>query len=322
MHIHMLRDLWFKAICKSSAGVASVAGVTFSWSSFREALRRLTLDFTTRPPISLHPAHPLPLPAQSSEPPTSSYLRLMPILSSLGSSPDEISQRFWDVCASLPRSFRQLDPLLPSSIDVLGILANDMHPWFSRCGVSVPLPWEKFFYSPPTRDQDQIAVCMAMIFFSFICARAFCMDATLLIDVSKHEISKRRETQSVSIQRPLPVNSIPTQITTSSTTQTSIATTAVDSMPNSRQQQTMTNSIPTMIPGQPPNKIVRIIPQPSINAPFQQIPAMPMQLGTPVHLDRQIGNNPYDLGHQNNVQIPFGPIGISPNSALGNLLNH
>ena len=214
MHIHSARDCWMKSTCHVEDGYAVVSGMRFNWLMFRDELRKLTLAFVARPPVRLRPVQPLG---------GVETLALMPPLRFLGDTPDAVCARLWDLFKSMPRTFKQLDPVQPSSADLLGVLANDIHPWFSRCGVCVPLPWENYFRGrfdwpdagasssassstspspsggaaaaaasssssgaaasaagPP--EEAGLARVVALIFFSFVCSRAFCMDTTLLID--------------------------------------------------------------------------------------------------------------------------------------------
>lgn len=217
MHIHSARDCWMKSTCHVEDGYAVVSGMRFNWLLFRDELRKLTLAFVARPPVRLRPVQPLG---------GVETLALMPPLRFLGATPDAVCARLWDLFKSMPRTFKQLDPVQPSSADLLGVLANDIHPWFSRCGVCVPLPWENYFRTrvdwpdnapgggvgvpsssssvssssasstpspsmsstasggpaagPP--EEAGLAKVVALVFFSFVCSRAFCMDTTLLID--------------------------------------------------------------------------------------------------------------------------------------------
>lgn len=172
-----------KAACNVTNGTACVAGVKFQWAQFREELRKLALAFTSRPPAPINPVAPT-LGVDEA-------LGRMPCLRFLGDSPKAICNTLWAIFQSMPSTFKQMDPMQPSDADLLGALAIDVHPWFSRCGVSVPLPWEHFYYMPAPapapgasaaeQHQAGAAAAIALTFFSFVCSRAFCMDSTLLI---------------------------------------------------------------------------------------------------------------------------------------------
>lgn len=172
-----------KAACNVVNGSACVAGVKFQWAQFREELRKLALAFTSRPPAPINPVAPT-LTAEEA-------LGRMPCLRFLGDTPKAVCSTLWALFQSMPSTFKQMDPMQPSDADLLGALAIDVHPWFSRCGVSVPLPWEHFYSmpapttppgaSPAEQAQAGAAAAIALTFFSFVCSRAFCMDSTLLI---------------------------------------------------------------------------------------------------------------------------------------------
>jgi len=179
MHVHSARDCWMKSTCHVEDGYAVVAGIEFNWLMFRDELRKLTLEFVSKPPVHLRPVRPIGGVETMND---------MPYLKFLGSTPEAVCERIWELFKSMPRTFKQLDPIQPSCAELLGVLANDINPWFSRCGVCVPLPWDDYFrckIGMEDESQDPKEVCLAkvvaLIFFSFVCSRAFCMDTTILI---------------------------------------------------------------------------------------------------------------------------------------------
>ena len=191
-----------KTACNVVKGDACVANVKFKWLQFRDELRKLTGAFTSMPPAPINPVAPK-LSAEEA-------LRRMPYLSSLGSNPEQVCDTLWDIFKSMPSTFKQMDPKKPSDDDLLGALANDVHPWFSRYGVSVPLPWKDYYCVQPDSDDKEVraATAIALSFFSFVCSRAFCMDTTLLINTppvsNKVPAPKQQNNQKKSTSQPQP----------------------------------------------------------------------------------------------------------------------
>lgn len=184
-HFNSTKECWVKNGCRVIGhGRASAADVGFDWPVFKDLVRDLLLSFTT-----MHPAlvRALPEPSETAAADCAALLARMPYLGYLGESPDDVAATVWALFATMPRALKLPDPPQPATADILWMLAHDLHPWFSRAGVSVPLPWERFFHVPLiARDQrggtDRcVTTAIALLFFSFVCSRAFCMDATLLM---------------------------------------------------------------------------------------------------------------------------------------------